>query len=77
MVSRHDIRSAIYHLSKELDDSKGSAKPYINKKVKDCTTKPKASENEPIVMEYAYSKSELTISGAYVAKNRYGNVVPA
>ena len=28
-------------------------------------------------MEYAYSNSELTISGAYVAKNRYGDVVPA
>ena len=52
-----------------------SAKPYIHKKLKDCTIKLKASENEPIVMEYAYSKSKLTISGAYEVKNRYGNVV--
>ena len=58
-----------------IDDSKDSAKPCINKKFKDCTIKLKASENEPIVMEYSYSKSKLTISGAYEVKNRYGNVV--
>ena len=37
-----------------------SLKKY-NKKVKDCTTELKPSENEPIVMEYAYSKSNITI----------------
>ena len=70
-----DIRSAIYRLSKELDDSKDSTKPYTNKKVKDCTIKLKASKNEPNVMEYAYSRSKLTISGGFALKNCYGNVV--
>ena len=70
-----EIASAIYHLSKGLDDSKDSARPYLNKKVKDCTIKLKATENEPIVMEYAYSKSKVTISGAYEVKNSYGNMV--
>ena len=55
------IRSAIYHLSKGLDDSKDSAKSCYMR--------------TPIVMEYAYSKSKLTISGAYEVKNCYGNVV--
>ena len=55
------IRSAIYHLSKGLDDSKDSAKSCYMR--------------TPIVMEYAYSKSKLTISDAYEVKNCYGNVV--
>ena len=70
-----EIASAIYHLSKGLDDSKDSARPYLNKKVKDCTMKLKATENEPIVMENAYSKSKVTISIAYEVKNSYGNMV--
>ena len=70
-----DIRGAIYHLSKGLDNLKDSAKPYINKNVKICTIKLKGSENEQIVMEYAYSKSKLTVSGAYEVMNCYGNVV--
>ena len=70
-----DIRGAIYHLLKGLENSKDSVKPCINKIVKDYTIKLKASENEQIVLEYAYSKSKLTISGSYEVKNRYGNVV--
>ena len=70
-----DIRGAIYHLLKGLENSKDSVKPCINKIVKDYTIKLKASENEQIVLEYTYSKSKLTISGSYEVKNRYGNVV--
>ena len=49
--------------------------PYLNKKVKDCAIKFKATENEPIVIEYTYSKSKVTISGAYEVKNCYGNMM--
>ena len=49
--------------------------PYLNKKVQDCAIKFKETENEPIVIEYTYSKSKVTISGAYEVKNCYGNMM--
>ena len=49
--------------------------PYLNKKVQDCAIKFKETENEPIVIEYTYSKSKVTISDAYEVKNCYGNMM--
>ena len=61
-ATKRDKKDQIKTLTVRFTDirsAKDSAKPYINKKLKDCTIKLKASENKPIVMEYAYSKSNL------------------